>query len=102
MKRFSRMLVLGAAVLFVAGPAAAQQTPAEKYANEARAHEAMTAGYIGNPNHPLDANMAVHCKALADLAAAKAERARKSGWVEEPVPLAPVIKVVGRTPSPSH
>lgn len=102
MKRFSRMLVLGAAVLFVAGPAAAQQTPADKYAKEVRAHEAMAAGYIGNPNHPQDANMAVHCKAMADLAAAKAERARKNGWVEEPFRAAPAITVVGGTPSPSH
>jgi hypothetical protein len=102
MKRFSRILVLGAAVLLVAGSAAAQQTPAEKYAKEARVHKAMTAGYIGNPNHSLEGNMAVHCRQLADLAAAKAERARTNSWVEEAVPTAPVLKVVGKTPSPSH
>jgi hypothetical protein len=101
MKRFSRMLMVGAAVLVVAGPAAAQGS-ADKYAKEVRAHQAMAAGYIGNPTHPLDANMAVHCKAMADLAAAKAKRARKTGWVEEPVPPAPVTNVVGKTPSQSH
>lgn len=102
MKLFSRILALGAAVVLVAGPAAAQQEPAEKYAKEARAHKAMAAGYIGNPNHSLEGNMAVHCRQLAQLAAAKAERARTTGWTEEAVPTAPVITGVGRTPSASH
>jgi len=102
MKRFSRRLMFGAAVLLVAGPAAAQDNHTDKYPREARAHRAMAVGYIGNPNHPLDASMAVHCKALADQAAARAERARKGGWVEEAATTAPVVHVVGRTPSPSH
>ena len=102
MKRFSRILIIGAAALLIAGPAAPQDTPADKYAKEVDSHKAMAAGYIGNPNHPMDANMAVHCNALAHLAAAKAQRARTTGWAEEPAPAAPVIRVIGKTPSPSH
>lgn len=102
MKLFSRTLALGAALILVAGPAAAQQSAAEKYDKEARAHKAMAAGYIGNPNHSLEGNMAVHCRQMADLAAAKAQRARTTGSVEEAVPTAPANTSVGRTPSPSH
>ncbi|HTI43800.1 MAG TPA: hypothetical protein VL693_18370 [Vicinamibacterales bacterium] len=101
MKRFSRFLIAAGVFTMMTGVAAAQDAK-DKYLTEARAHQTMASTYIGNPNHPMDANMAVHCKALADLAAAKAERARKTGWVEEPTTVAPVIRVVGRTPSASH
>lgn len=101
MKRFSCFFLATGAFALMTGAAAAQ-APADKYLNDAHAHKAMAAGYIGNPNHPMDANMANHCSQLAKLALANAERARKAGWVEQPAVAAPVLNVVGKTPSPSH
>ena len=102
MKRFSRFLIAASVFTVMAGVAAAQDA-ADKYLNEAHAHKMMANTYIGNPNHPMDANMANHCSQMAKLAVANADRVRVNGVVEEaviPAPPAPVR--IGKTPSPSH
>lgn len=102
MKPFFHVL-MGAAVLSLMIGVAAAQTPADKYMHDARAHQAMAHTYVGNPNHPMTENMANHCRQLAKLAEANAERARLNGEVEETVvPAPPAPARVGRTPSPSH
>ena len=102
MKRFSRFLV-AAGVFTMMTSAAAAQDAADTYLNEAHAHKTMANTYIGNPNHPMDANMANHCSQMAKLAVANAERARAKGVVEQNVvPAAPAPVRIGRTPSPSH
>jgi hypothetical protein len=102
MKPFFHVL-MGAAVVSMTIGIAAAQTPADRYAQQARAHKAMAGMYIGNPNHPMTENMANHCRQLAKLAEANAERVRVSGQVEEAVvPAPPAARVVGRSPSPSH
>ncbi len=107
MKRFSRLLIGGAAMLVMASPLAAQTssgvlnslevkrlvtegTPAanatlakhfsvlaDQYDAEAAAHRAMAGAYGGNPNHSLGASMGVHCKKLAELATDSAKTARE-------------------------
>ena len=102
MKRFSSLLVLGSAVVLVSATAGAQ-TLADKYDREVRIHKSMANTWVGNPNHPLTATMAVHCRQLADAAAAKAGRARNGELVEEPSgPPPPRVGNTGRSPSPSH
>ena len=102
MKRITRILMMAALVSAVAGLAAAQ-TVADKYEKEARDHSAMPGFYVGNPNHPMNASMALHCKQLAELARAKAERARATGVLEdEALPPAPKVIGTGKSPSPSH
>jgi hypothetical protein len=103
MKRFSYMFVLGAAVILAARPVAAQDNAAEQYAKAAHAHSMMARAYIGNPNHPMDANMANHCRQLARLANSNAERAMTNAVAGKAVVPAPPPRVrVGKTPSPSH
>ena len=107
MKRFSRLLIAGAAVLVMASPLAAQTssgvlnsfevkrlvtegTPvtnatlathfaalADKYAAEAAAHNVMASAYSGNPNHSLGGDMGLHCRKLAELATESAKTARE-------------------------
>jgi len=107
MKRFSRLLIAGAAVLVMASPLAAQTssgvlnsfevkrlvtegTPvtnatlathfaalADKYAAEAAAHNVMASAYSGNPNHSLGGSMGLHCRKLAELATDSANTARE-------------------------
>jgi hypothetical protein len=107
MKRFSRLLIVGAATLVMASPLAAQTTSqvlnaqevkrlvtegtpaanatlathfaalADKYAAEAAAHVAMAGAYSGNPNHSLGGGMGIHCRKLADLATDSAKTARE-------------------------
>jgi len=107
MKRFSRLLIAGAAVLVMASPLAAQTrsgvlnslevkrlvtegTPAanatlakhfaalaDRYDAEAAAHTAMANAYSGNPNHSIGGSMGVHCKKLAELATDSAKTARE-------------------------
>ena len=102
MKRFSRLLVAAGVFTVMTGVAAAQDA-ADKYLNEAHAHKSMANTYIGNPNHPMDANMANHCNQMAKLALANAERAKVNGVVNQTVvPAAPAPVRIGRTPSPSH
>ena len=102
MKRFSRFLVAAGVFTVMTGVASAQDA-AGTYLSEARAHQTMANAYIGNPNHPMDANMANHCNQMAKLAVANAERSRTKGVVEEKVAPAPPTPVrMGGTPSPSH
>jgi hypothetical protein len=107
MKRFSRLLIAGAAVLAMSNPLAAQTssgvlnslevkrlitegTPAanatlakhfaalaDKYGAEAKAHGAMASAYSGNPNHSVGGSMGVHCRNLAGLATESATAARE-------------------------
>lgn len=107
MKRFSRLLIVGAAMLLMASPLAAQTpsgvlnslevkrlvteaTPAANatlakhfaalatsYDTEAASHTAMANAYTGNPNHSFGGNMSVHCKKLAELATESAKTARE-------------------------
>ena len=107
MKRFSRLLIAGAAMLAMASPLAAQTssgvlnsvevkrlvtegTPAanatlakhfaalaDKYAAEAAAHRVMANAYTGNPNHSLGGGMSLHCRNLAELATDSAKNARE-------------------------
>ena len=107
MKRFSRLLIAGAAMLAMASPLAAQTssgvlnsvevkrlvtegTPAanatlakhfaalaDKYAAEAAAHRVMANAYMGNPNHSLGGGMSLHCRNLAELATDSAKTARE-------------------------
>src|SRR4030095_4847050 len=107
MKRFSRLLIAGAAVLAMSSPLAAQTssgvlnslelkrlvtegTPAanaalakhfaalaDKYAAEATAHTAMASAYRENPTHSMGGSMGVHCKKLAELATDSAKTARE-------------------------
>jgi hypothetical protein len=107
MKRFSRLLIAGAAMLVITSPLAAQTssgvlnslevkrlvtegTPAanatlakhfaalaDKYAAETAAHSAMASSYSGNPNHSLGGGMSIHCKKLAELASASEKTARE-------------------------
>jgi hypothetical protein len=107
MKRFSRLLIAGAAVLVMASPLAAQTssgilnslevkrlvtegTPAanatlskhfaalaDKYAAEAAAHRVMANAYSGNPNHPFGSGMGIHCRKLAELATDSEKTARE-------------------------
>jgi hypothetical protein len=107
MKRFSRLLIAGAAMLVMTSPLAAQTTSgvlnslevkrlvsegtpaanatlakhfsalAVKYAAEATAHTAMANAYSGNPNHSLGGNMGLHCRKLAELATDSAKTARE-------------------------
>ena len=107
MKRFSRFLIAGAAVLVMASPLAAQTSSgvlnslevkrlvtdgspaanaalakhfaalADKYAAEAKAHGVMASAYSGNPNHSLGASMGLHCRKLAELATDSAKTARE-------------------------
>lgn len=103
MKRVFCLFVLGAAVILTARPVAAQDNAVEQYARQAHAHTMMAHAYIGNPNHPMDANMANHCRQLAKLASSNAEHGttnRVAGAAVVPQP--PSRVRVGGTPSPSH
>ena len=40
---------------------------ADRYADEARRHEAMARSFVGNPNRNTGAGMSVHCRRLAEL-----------------------------------
>jgi hypothetical protein len=107
MKRFSRFLIVAAALSLMAAPLAAQTpsgvlnslevkrlvtegTPAanatlakhfaalaDRYTAEAASHTAMANAYTGNPSHPIGDNMRVHCTKLAELATESAKTSRE-------------------------